>query len=159
MPAHRVPTSLKIATGTYRTDRHGDPASKVKGIRLKKNARPPKELTEQLQRETWRKVIRILSPKGLATDLDVPAIVEYCRDEVLRDMLYNDILQRKISIDSDRGSKQNPSFSMLDQVKRRMKEFWSKFGMTPSDREAISTEWTPELTQDTAQPVQQRKRS
>lgn len=159
MPANRVPTSLKIATGTYRSDRHGDPRTEIKGIKLKKNARPPKELTRELEKQTWRKVIRMLAPKGLATDLDVPAIVEYCRDEVLRDMLYNDIDTRKITIEGDRGSKQNPSFTMLDQVRRRMLMFWSKFGMTPSDRTGLMMEWDPAVVAQTSRPIQQRDRS
>ncbi len=138
MPTRRTPAQLKIAIGTRRADRHSVPLTEVQGIRLKTNARPPKELNE-FQRATWRRMIKILAPKGLATDLDVPAIIAYCQDEWLAEMLLKNIVEHGFILKGDRGWKHNQAFGALDQVRRRQQVFLSKFGMTPSDRIGLNS--------------------
>lgn len=132
----RKPTSLKIATGTHRADRHGDPDAEPKGIALTVDSKPPEKLN-QFEMRFWKQTLAILVPKGLATDLDAMALVEYCRDLRLSHRIREAINSDGLLIDGVMGVRSHPLLTALNQTRTRIMNFESKFGMTPSDRSGM----------------------
>lgn len=149
----RKPTALKIATGTHRKDRHGDPDAEPKGNSLKVNDKPPVKL-DKFELATWKALLAVLVPKNLATDMDVQAIVDYARDcrlaQRLRDMLKTDGLV----LATEKGFVSHPGLTSLNQIRSRMTTFESRFGMTPSDRAGMDLS----LSDGKSRGVQSRKR-
>ena len=90
MARSRVPTSIRLATGTHRADRHGDPEKELKAAELKVKTSPPRGMNA-IEKKTWKEVLKILAPRGLATELDVLAITAYCQDMYLLQKLIDDI--------------------------------------------------------------------
>jgi P27 family predicted phage terminase small subunit len=158
MPRNRIPTTIKLARGTYRRDRDGGRGGDFKAAPLKIDSPPPDGLN-QYERTVWKRILEVLVPHNLATDLDVFAIVGYCEDEWLRQSLRKDISEQGLILKGDRGSKHNQAFSALDQVRRRQMSFWAKFGMTPSDRAGLAADFGPHGRVSGSCRIQQRDRS
>lgn len=137
----RKPTTLKIATGTHRKDRDGDPAKEAQGTRLKVNAKPPVSLNRN-EMSHWKRTLEILVPKGLATSLDVPAIVTYAKDRWLEQRIRKEIDKHGLLIRArDKGQmKANPLLTTLNQVCSRIAAFESRFGMSPTDRAGLNVD-------------------
>ena len=81
----RIPDNVHRLKGTYRRDRHGDHADKVTGL-AELTADAPTWLPDQARRE-WRRVVKIMSGKGVIADLDRPLLIQFC---ILYQKLYDE---------------------------------------------------------------------
>jgi P27 family predicted phage terminase small subunit len=73
----RQPTALKVARGTYRRDRDGDP-DREPGVSLSGYLPPPDRLGA-VACATWETELPTLIAAGHVTDLDLGAFELYCR--------------------------------------------------------------------------------
>lgn len=130
----RKPTTLHIASGTHRKDRHGSPDNEPHGIQLTADTKPPTGVLSADEAKIWKTTLAILAPKHLATDLDIASILEYCRDLNLCQRIRKQIDRDGIIVPGVMGDKAHPLLTALNQTRNRVMQFESKFGMTPSDR-------------------------
>jgi len=137
----RKPTTLKIAEGTHRKDRDGDPEKEVKGRKLQRNSKPPFKLNRN-ELAIWKRVLDVLCAKGLATDLDREPIARYCQHSWEARLIRNEIQKKgRLIRGRDKGQwKANPLFTVLRQIERNLMWFESRFGMTPTDRAGLNIE-------------------
>jgi len=96
---------------------------------------------------------RLLVPRGLLTDVDVPMLTVYCQTyafakDALRDIEKNgqliavpllDKKTGKIMLDADgkpiiKRFRQNPSVKIYDDLCRIMNQWLNDFGLTPASR-------------------------
>ncbi len=131
-----APTSLKVAHGTYRPDRHGDKDAEVAPPPLAQ-LDPPASLGEVGQAK-WREVAPLLNAEGLLTKLDAGALETYCRahDEIAK--CDATIAEEGEEFQTAKGFVgQHPAvnrrFKWLD-IKRR---YEAEFGMTASSRNGL----------------------
>lgn len=81
----RLPDNVHRLKGTYQPSRHGDKAEKVTGLD-DLSAEAPAWLPTEARRE-WRRVVKILSGKGVIADLDRPLLIQFC---ILYQKLYDE---------------------------------------------------------------------
>jgi len=128
------PTAIKIADGTYRKDRHGDPETEAKpppGLPQK-----PYWMTEQ-SAEVWDQVFPILDGMGVLTTADGNTLARYCNTFV-RWFRANKFLQENGErFETEHGPKSAPEVAIERNTSAELLKMEREFGMTPSARTGL----------------------
>lgn len=129
----RKPTSLRVADGTMRADRYGDPEAEP-GAAVGDVPECPSDMGEA-GRKCWDEVLPVIVSNGYLADLDLHAFERFAR-------LHDELADCDESIESDgayhildSGSIQqhpaiNRKMKVLDMLRRYEIEFW----LTPTAR-------------------------
>lgn len=138
-----IPTALKIARGTYRQDRHGDPDSQPAPDVLTKVPTAPRTLGK-VGRKKWKDTAGKLIVLGLLTPVDLDALEIYCAawDELA--ICDAELEKTGAYFTADSGYMgQHPvvnrRFKAIDNIRR----FMTEFGMTPSSRTSVQVTTPP----------------
>ena len=123
----RKADSLKIADGTYRADRSGDPDSKPKP--LGKPTKP--EFEGQEASDFWDKYVVELIDLGVATSLDAPRLQHLC--EVWA-------LLRRATVAVDEDPLEKMARIAYAEYSRQFGTLASEFGLNPASRSKIEIE-------------------
>lgn len=131
MPAGRPrkPTALKLLDGTYRKDRDGNVQDEVKPDKPKRLTAPSH--LGRKGKAVWRRLGPMLQRLGLLTEADTEAFASYCRQHDL----WHAAIEAMNADPSDMNAFRRHQ-SATDQIHR----LGSKFGLTPSDRNGLTTE-------------------
>lgn len=129
----RAPTSVKVARGTHRKDRDGDPAKEPKPEQITA-PKPPTHLG-QIGRAKWSDLAPRLAKIGLLTENDLEALTLLCEsfeeksncETILRE-------QGEYSVLENGYIAAHPAIARLDRAIKRIRQLMAAFGMTPSDR-------------------------
>ena len=129
----KTPAIVKLARGTYRKDRDGDPATAPQ-FAPAVIGNPPAELGER-GKATWLELGPKLAGQGLLTEVDVLPFARYCRalDEVIRlDAL---LVEQGEYFQTEQGYVgQHPAVNQRFKWLAEINRFESRFGMQASDR-------------------------
>lgn len=148
----RTPTSVKIARGTHRKDRDGDPALEPQPEQIA--APPPPAHLGKVGRGKWQDLAPRLARIGLLTEADVEALTLLC--EAFEEKA---TCEAKLTEDGEYYWTESgycgvhPAVSRLQRTIDRIRKLLAAFGMTPSDRAGLKLQ-----TADTVKKVQTRKR-
>lgn len=103
------------------------------------DARPPAHLMPEARRE-WRRMIKILSPLGLYTELDKPALAAYCTAWA-RHVEAEKNLQKYGMVLVGQGSGApylSPYYAVANKAWDQMVRSMAEFGMSPSSRSRVT---------------------
>lgn len=126
----RKPIELKLVQGTARKDRMPKNPLKVPPCQIK----APKFLNE-VARVEWERMVALLYPQGLTTELDVAALASYCHSWALLQDAEKAIAEFGALVSTDKGEpKKNPAVDIANEQKKIINTYCGKFGLTPSDR-------------------------
>ena len=129
----KTPAAIKIARGTHRADRDGDPALQPQAAPAQLGD-PPSHLGEH-GRRAWLEVGPILVTAGTLTELDIGPFLRYCEahDELADD---RETLEREgKDFTTDKGFVcQHPAVNRCYKTRAEMARFEARMGMTASDR-------------------------
>lgn len=132
MGRYPIPTTIKIAQGTQRDDQSTPneptfaPISKCEGV---------DQLDEHGVKE-WNRIFPLLNERGLATQADEVALLEWCflvsKLRFVRSKITNDtlVVGERLSV--------SPYLKVYDSLFDKMLKMCAKFGFTPADRTRIN---------------------
>lgn len=127
----RTPDAIKLATGTWRKDRDGDPGAVVPSEGVPER---PADVTGDA-RKLWESIVPGLIESGVATARDTTTLAEMCQ-------WYK--RYRKVAKELDRTRASNPYYKdLLSATKWAWAEFdkiGGRFGLTPADRARLKVE-------------------
>lgn len=147
-----LPTAVKIANGTHRIDRHGDPNLEPKPEQLSENPIAPSTLGP-VGVEQWNILAPQLRSLGLLTQLDLPALELMCAayDELAQ--CNEELSKTPTFYATDKGTLcQHPMVNQRKNLRAEIKRLMACFGMTPSDRAGV------QITKPKTTGIQPRKR-
>lgn len=148
----RAPTAQKIARGTHRKDRDGDPKAEPQPEKIEA-PKPPAHLG-RVGKAKWQDLAPRLARIGLLTENDLEALALLCEsfDEkaTCEETLEED---GEYSVLENGYVAAHPAIARLDRCIRRIRQLMAAFGMTPSDRAGMKVQ-----TAQTQTKVQTRKR-
>lgn len=119
MPRRRLPDELLKSKGTFRADRHGDPALKAV-VEPPEDWSPPQFLDDAASAE-WARIVDLYAKRKVITKAHLMPLAAYC------------VLTSKLTRTPE-------SFTSADHA--QLRGYASTFGFTPVDSDRIS------LTQD-----------
>ena len=129
-----TPTAIKLAEGTFRRDRHGDPATEVK---------PPEGLPEipdwmtEEAKEVWEQVFPILDGMRVLTTADRNPLTRYC-NLFVRWYRANKYLQENgETMETEYGTKPVPEVAIERSTCSELLKLEREFGLTPSARTGL----------------------
>lgn len=126
------PTALKVIQGTDRADRQQPneptyaPLSATAGL----------DQLDEVGMKEWNRIYPLLHERGLATQADEVALLEWCflvaRLRFVRSKITNDtlVVGERLSI--------SPYLKVYDSLFDKMLKMCAKFGFTPADRTRIN---------------------
>lgn len=136
----REPTVMKLAKGTYRADRQGNPVDELQTIVLSKVPPAPGSLGEK-GREVWQRVGPLLCDSGVLHCGDLEAFAMYCHahDEYEK---CNKTLAADGEYHTGPTGKISPHPALHQRLRwvEVMRRFQSEFGLTPSARNNVRVE-------------------
>lgn len=115
MPRRRLPDKLLISQGTFRSDRHGDPALKAV-VDEPQDWTPPEFLDETASSE-WERIVELYADRKIITKAHLMPLAAYC------------VLVSKLS-------SAPKSFTSADHA--QLRGYAATFGFTPVDSDRIS---------------------
>lgn len=135
MPAHRIPTALKMLHGTYRKDRDGDPNAEPKP---EPAFLPCPEWLQGLGRELWEQLGPVLYYQGCLTLADSPTFEVLCRTyQTWREHEARVIAEGAIIRSAAGSAIAHPSLKIAREAAAQFAKLASAFGMTPEARTRI----------------------
>lgn len=129
----KTPAAIKLAHGTFRKDRDGDPAAQPQAPPASLGKAP--EALGDLGKRVWDEAGPKLVTAGTLTVLDVAPFTRYCRahDEVARlDAILGEHGEYFTTEQGYVG--QHPAVNQRFKWLAELNRFESRFGMTASDR-------------------------
>lgn len=149
----RAPTKLKIARGTHRADRDGDPALEPQPAAVDAPAPPPH--LDRLGRDKWRDLAPRLARVGLLTHTDLEALALLCEAFSEKDRCEQVLAENGEYTTLENGYiAAHPAIARLHRALDRIRKLMGAFGMTPSDRAGMKIQTAAER----AKKVQTRSR-
>lgn len=141
MPANRIPTHLKIISGTAKPYRINAAEPKPqRGI-----PSPPKSLTKGA-RAVWREISAIVADMGILTLADAIALETLC--ECVSELRAHRaalaesgeaVFSRTDPKTGDVMHRAHPRTMLIADADRRLRNWLAAFGLTPADRSRVST--------------------
>lgn len=128
-----TPSAIKLAKGTLRKDRHGDPEKQPQSGPAELGT-PPGHLGEP-GRAAWLNVGPQLVASGVLTTLDVTPFLRYCEahDQIAK--LTKVIDEEGETFSTDKGFIcGHPAVGQRFRWLAELRQFEARFGMTASDR-------------------------
>jgi P27 family predicted phage terminase small subunit len=136
MPAKRVPTPLRVARGTHRKDRHGDPAAEPK-IDPATLGEPPGHLLSDGVL-AWRHVGPLLVGSGLLTEADVGPFTRYCEALDQARIEASKIEAEGADFTTEKGFVcQHPAVNRRFKWLTEIRKFEDRFGMSAANRSGM----------------------
>lgn len=133
----KLPTAVRIARGTQRNDRQGDPELEPQGVALTKMPRVPKGLQEA-GKEYWKTTGPQLIEAGLLTGIDLPMFTALCELYDAKSRHEAKVAEVGDYYQTESGDvKQHPAVARLDKTYDRLLAYSKKFGLAPSDRSGM----------------------
>jgi P27 family predicted phage terminase small subunit len=132
MPAHKVPTTLKLLKGTQRKDRANDrePKPETEGISM------PDGLSAGSQK-CWKEYFDIVSDMRVMTVADVPALTMMA-ETADRMILAANELKKGMLVKAPSGyPMQSPYMSILKSERDMLHKLHMQFGITPASRSSV----------------------
>lgn len=147
-----TPTALKVVRGNP----GGRPLNEHE-------PKPPRASPEKIPdwlspqaREHWPEVAKQLADAGVLTDLDRPALAQYCEAFVIWRQAYDKVLKFGLVVKAQSGFPvQSPYLSIAKQQSERMLRILTEFGCTPASRTRVTAS-TPDDTSPYAKFVKPR---
>lgn len=134
MAGKKKPPELKVVDGTFRPDRDfGDTPEPPRA----ENRPPPLFLDDDATAE-WERIAPELEDIGILAEIDETALAAYCVAVSRWKRAEKDIEENGITVDSQTGTKKNPSCTVANEALAQMRAFGSEFGLTPASRSRIS---------------------
>ena len=100
---------------------------------------PGSELWSPISHAKWQEVITFLRSEGRYLEIANSAIAQYCYDHTLIEHAMNSLDADGIFVaDRQGGTKKNPAMTLIEQVRKRMKDFEVQFGITPLSRHRMA---------------------
>lgn len=131
------PTSIKIADGTYRKDRHGDPASEVHQEPLKEIPEVPPQLNET-GREKWLNVANAMLGLGILEERYLPILLIYGQAWDRKTHAEMTMEEDGEFIHTEKGAVfKHPAFSVIKDCEDRICRIVSELGFTPSSSSSV----------------------
>lgn len=136
----REPTAMKVAKGTYRADKQGDPADELQTIPMTDVPPAPESLGTK-GREVWERVGPILVAAGVLHRGDIEAFAIYCtaHDEYAK---CNQAIAKDGEYHTGPTGKISPHPALHQRLRwvEVMRRFQAEFGLTPSARANVRVE-------------------
>jgi P27 family predicted phage terminase small subunit len=149
----RTPTATKIARGTHRKDRDGDP--KLEPQPEKISAPPPPGHLGRVGRSKWKDLAPRLSKIGLLTEQDLDALTLLCEAFEEKARCEAQLEKEGEYYWTESGyCGVHPAVSRLQRTIDRIRKLMAAFGMTPADRAGMKIQAPGQA----AKKVQTRKR-
>ncbi len=149
----RAPTAQKIARGTHRKDRDGDPAAEPKPDQIEA-PKPPAHLG-QVGRAKWLDLAPRLAKIGLLTENDLEALALLCESFGEKAACEATLQEHgEYTVLENGYIAAHPAIARLDRAIKRIRQLMAAFGMTPSDRAGMKIQ----TANSTQKAVQTRKR-
>lgn len=136
------PTALKVL--------HGDKPSRIntnEPIPDQGDIRPPEWLV-MLDAESsagtetalavWHRMAPDLIAKGVLTAWDVEGLAVYCDAVIKHRQASIEVARNGMTIQGSQGTTKNPAVTAMKDCAELMNRYGAKFGLTPSDRAALS---------------------
>jgi P27 family predicted phage terminase small subunit len=133
----RTPTKELKFRGTYRKDRHGDPATEP-DFELVTEMPPPPGFLDDVAVMEWHRVGPELIEKELLTVADMAAFTLYCIN-VARVVQCERVINREgLTLETPQGFEQaRPEVAIGRQAGVEVRKFCQEFGLTPSARTRV----------------------
>jgi P27 family predicted phage terminase small subunit len=131
-----TPTALKIV--------RGNPGKRPLNEREPKPARAsPDDVPEWLSPEArahWPLIAKQLRNAGILTEIDVPALAQYCEAFVIWRQAYDRVIKFGLVVKAQSGFPvQSPYLSIANIQSDRMLRILTEFGCTPASRTRVTT--------------------
>jgi P27 family predicted phage terminase small subunit len=145
----RTPTKELKFRGTFRKDRHGDPASEP-DFELVAEMPPPPGFLDDVAVMEWNRVGPELIDKGLLTVADMAAFTLYCINVARVVQCEKAINLEGLTLRTPQGFEQaRPEVAIGRQAGAEVRKFCQEFGLTPSARTRVKAPpKTPEAKPD-----------
>lgn len=88
-------------------------------------------------RECWDDIFKLLSPLGYVLETDKHALAILAREMMMIRRGTAEIEKYGLTIETDRGPRQNPAVGVVNSATRSMLNILSHFGLTPASRTKI----------------------
>jgi P27 family predicted phage terminase small subunit len=139
----RTPTKVLQLRGTYRKDRHGDPAGEPE-FELVTEMPPPPGFLDEMAAFEWHRVGPELIEKQLLTVADMAAFTLYCINVSRVVACEREIAKDGLTIETPQGFLQaHPMISVGRQAGAEVRKFAQEFGLTPSARSRVKATPAP----------------
>ncbi len=89
-------------------------------------------------RDEWRRIVAILEPQGLLSEIDRAALTDYCRCWARMDQCERDLSRNGTWVQGERGAVKNPSATLLNQLRGHFKFMVGELGLTPVARDSLN---------------------
>ena len=132
----KLPTVVRIARGTQRKDRQGEPELEPQGAELKKMPAVPR-LLGVAGKAFWKAEGPKLIQAGLLTELDIPQFRLLCELLDTKAKLEKIIKANGEYRETPEGWVTHPAVGRLDRTLDRIRAFAKCFGMSPLDRSGM----------------------
>ena len=150
MPGGRppVPTRVLELRGTYRKDRHGDPADQP-DVEIVEELPPPPGFLDDVATMEWNRVGPDLVKNQLLATVDLAAFTLYCLN-ISRVVACERLIAREgMIVLTPFGQQQaHPGVAMARQCGAEARKFAQEFGMTPSARRRVTVPTKPKAKDD-----------
>jgi P27 family predicted phage terminase small subunit len=148
----RTPTAVKVARGTHRKDRDGDPSLEPQPEKIGAPAAPTG--LGKIGRAKWKQLAPRLSKLGLLTEQDLEALSLLCEAYDEKESCEKTLKKEGDYYLTASGLiRVHPAVTRLQRCIDRIRNLMASFGMTPSDRSSMKVQTAP-----SAKKVQARAR-
>lgn len=131
-----TPTRVLQMRGTFRKDRHGDPATEP-DFELVTEMPPPPGFLDPVAVMEWDRVGPHLIEQQLLTVGDLAAFTLYCLNVSRVVACEKAINEKGLLIEAFGGMQANPAIAIGRQAGVEVRKFCQEFGMTPSARTRV----------------------
>ena len=134
--------SDKIASGTFRKDRHSDLMET--SVNKLPEIPPSPDYFDAKHTEKWNRICSILKESGVLTTLDLDTIAIYCQNWVIAQEAWDTVCQQGavLMIETAAGIKpmRNPAHMVYTESQKVIRQLQEQFGMTPKSRQYLKVE-------------------
>lgn len=131
------PTGIKIADGTFRADRHGDPTSEVHQEPLSEIPEVPQQLQET-GREKWLAAVNAMIGLGILEERYLPTLLVYGQ-------AWDRKVKAELKLEEDGEYShtmsgtivKHPAFGVIKDCEDRICRILSELGFTPSSSSSV----------------------
>lgn len=138
MGGKRLPTDLKLAKGTYRADRQGNPEEEPKGIKLDAVPSAPKSL-DVVGKKKWKEICEKMLKQGILEDRFLDSIEQACIAFQDCESMTKVIAKEGHFIESPRtGFKcQHPAVGIRNTARDMFRRWMLELGFSPKSSSAV----------------------
>lgn len=136
----KEPTTLKMAQGTHRPSRDGDPDAEPRPVELTTTPEPPEDLGEA-GRAAWERNANVLFQCGLLTMADLDLFREYCEAFDEKSRCIEVVKEQGEYLPTMTGGiSQHPAINRRIKAEDKIRRLAAAFGMSPSDRAGLQVD-------------------